>query len=620
MLGEAEETGPHVIGNLLNGVFPDDDQPGVAYRKDGQIICSAAAPLVGLNTTPFDAALDIAPSPHLTGMLDDGRTGVLTGRGCTHHCQYCCFAALGKRTLRLHSVERVIAELEFIAEQQRRTADDYIVPIQDDCFTLLPNRARRFCETVIQQDLKLKLSCITRADTVDTELLTLMRAAGIVSISFGLESAVASVLRAIGKVRPPTWPDEDLSPERDFIEQVRKSILSAKKLGFRVGVSIMLGLPTETVSDGEATLRFVRTLPVDYTHNFLGVFPGTPLWNVRSQYKLECKLDELGIPVTTRYAYDVTRLRPSPNCDLAQEASLIRCLAADAICDCEGPPCFDGAVSTVILEADELDPATAEWLQKTLAVGGIVLQVYRSLSQSQRRQRMHDDRQVMASHLVPARYYIQLERKYNRDGKIRHTIQGLRSDLCRRIDPRLVSFDSSNHSSPLMRWIRGSYNSCAISGVSPELLQSNHLACLQQRINAQPIHSPLQNMAFPPRLEYPGRWLNGVNCQSLSKLEVDSNGNVRCCHFSDPVGKVGDTKDVLKEHLAQFVQTADERRGCQHCAIPKCPRCPFPGLNDQAYCDAIRKSVSRLEVLNWIRLYSRIPSMVSGYVHGKPIG
>jgi anaerobic magnesium-protoporphyrin IX monomethyl ester cyclase len=621
MLGEAEETAPHVIGNLLNGVFPDDHQPGVAFRKDGQVICSGTAPLVGINTKLMNAALDIAPSPYLTGMLDDGRTGVLTGRGCTHHCQYCCFAALAKKTLRLHAVERVIAELEFIAEQRRRTADSYIVPIQDDCFTLLPDRAKRLCEAVIQRDFKLRLSCITRADTVDTELLTLMRAAGIVSLSFGLESAVPSVLRAIGKVRPPTWSDKDLSPEREFIERVRESIVSAKKLGFYVGVSIMLGLPTETVTDGEATLRFVQTLPVDYyAHNFLFVFPGTPLWSIRSQYKLQCKLDEIGMPATTAYAYDVTRLRPSSNCDLVGEARLIRCLAADAIRDCQGPPVVDGSVSTVILEADELKSATAEWLRDILTVGGIVLQVYRPLPRLELKQRMHKDRRIMSSYLVPARYYIQLERKLKQVGKLRYTIAGARSDLCRRIDPRLVSVESSNLPYPLIRWLRGVYTSCAITAVSREVLRSNELAWLQQRIDARHIRSPLQKMPFPPRLEYLGRWLKGLSCQSLSRLEVDNNGNVRCCRFADPIGKVGDIKDKLKKRLSQSAQTIHGRRGCQSCTIPECPRCPFPGLDDQAYCDAIRKSASRLNVLSWIRLYSRIPSMVSKQLGRKSIG
>lgn len=620
MLGEAEETAPHVIGNLLNGVFPDDHQPGVAFRKDGQVICSGTAPLVGINTKPLDAALDIAPSPYLTGMLDDGRTGVLTGRGCTHHCQYCCFAALGKKTLRLHAVERVIAELEFIAGHQRRTADSYIVPIHDDCFTLLPDRAKRLCEAVIQKDLKLRLSCITRADTVDTELLTLMRAAGIVSLSFGLESAVPSVLRAVGKVRPPTWPDKDLSPERDFIERVRKSILSAKKLGFYVGVSIILGLPTETVADGAATLRFVQTLPVDYyAHNFLFVFPGTPLWNIHSQHKLQCKVDEIGIPATTGYAYDVTRVRPSSNCDLVGEARLIRCLAADAIRDCQGPPAVEGSVGTVILEADQLKLVTAEWLRDVLTVGGIVLQVYRPLPRLERKQRMHRDRRIMSSHLVPARYYIQLERKLKQVGRVRYTIEGAKSDLCRRIDPRLVSVESSNLPYPLMRWLRGVYSSCAITAVSPEVLCSNELACLQQRIDG-PIRSPLQNMPFPPRLEYLGRWLKGLGCLSLSRLEVDSDGNVRCCGFADPIGKVGDTKDKLKKSLSQLAQAIHGRRGCQFCTIPECPRCLFPGLNDQAYCGAIRKSASRLKVLSWIRVYSRIPSLVSKQLGGKSIG
>ncbi len=235
-------------------------------------------PLVGATAATVESALDSTPSPYVSGILCDGRVGVLSGRGCTHHCQYCCFAALGRKTLRLHSTDRVLAELECIAERQKRAGKTYVVPIHDDTFTLVPERAKRLCQAIIDRELKLVLSCITRADTIDEELLILMRAAGFVSLAFGLESAVPSVLRATGKVRPPGFPSPDFGPEKRFLEQVKQSVCKAKDLGFNVGVSIILGLPTESAEDGAATLRFVKELPVDfYMHNFLWVFPGTPL-------------------------------------------------------------------------------------------------------------------------------------------------------------------------------------------------------------------------------------------------------------------------------------------------------------------------------------------------------
>jgi anaerobic magnesium-protoporphyrin IX monomethyl ester cyclase len=200
ILGEAEETGPRVLGNLLNGVFPKDDQVGVAFRRNGTVVCTPDPLLVGAHAPSPQSGLDVTPSPYLSGMLRDGRTGVLTGRGCTHQCQYCCFAALGRRKLRLHSEERVLAELEFIAAHQRRSGQRYVVPVHDDAFTLLPARAKSLCQRIIDRRMKLAMSCITRADAIDDELLKLMRAAGFVSLAFGLESAVPSVLRAASEL------------------------------------------------------------------------------------------------------------------------------------------------------------------------------------------------------------------------------------------------------------------------------------------------------------------------------------------------------------------------------------------------------------------------------------
>ena len=611
--GEAEETAPSILGNLLDGVFPEDDQVGVAFRRDAKIVCTADAPLVGGTTTSLQSSLDIIPSPYLSGMMKDGRTGLLTGRGCTHNCQYCCFAALGKKKLRLHSVERVLAELEFIAAHQRRTGQHYIVPFHDDAFTLLPSRAKSLCKTIIARGLDLSLSCVTRADAVDDELLELMRAAGFSSLAYGLESAVPSVLRATGKIRPPDWPDQDLTPERQFVEQVRQGVISAKKLGLIVGVSIILGLPTETAADGEATLRFIKTLPIDYyAHNFLCLLPGTPLWHSHARYHLACSIDEMGLPARTEYAYDVKQLRPSAKCQLERHASLIRILAADAIHDCETVSTSEGSISTVIIEAEKLTAETAEWLHKVLAVGGIVLQIYPPLTREQREQCIYRDRSMMAAHLVPERHYIQMERLRTRNEDTRYAIACSKLDLYRTHKPHLLSISSSEGPAPMFNWLRGMSTACEICGVSPALLQSAELACLMQRIDAEPERSPLQRMPIPPRFQYSGRWLKEtVSCKSLNRVEVDSEGKVRCCRFADPIGKVGDTKEDLSKCLAELARAAEQRRGCHLCTRAECPGCPFPGLDDKTYCDMMIQCTPALRALNWIRLYSRLPLMVA---------
>ena len=433
VLGEAEETGPRIFTKLLDESGLDEPILGAAFVRDGEVISAGLPPLVGTTcrTLPAHSSLDSTPSPYLSGMLADGRTGVLSGRGCTHHCQYCCFATLGRKTLRLHSTERVLAELEWVAAHQARAGERYVVAIHDDAFTLSPSRAKSLCQAIADRNLDLILSCITRADALDEELIRMMRDAGFVGMAFGLESAVPSVLRATGKVRPPDWPDPDLSPEREFVEKVRSSVITAKKHGMNVGVSIILGLPSETAEDGAETLRFVKSLPIDYyMHNFLWVFPGTPLWETHDRYGIECEINEMGLGTTTVYAYDAVALRPRPKCSLEQDARTVRMLAGDALYSCGAPAQeSEGGTAAVVVHGGELTAETAEWLSGILDIGSVVIQVYPRLKRSERDLRQYCDRTVAGGSLMPARHHIQLVPQSGTNGERRWLASCSGSDL-----------------------------------------------------------------------------------------------------------------------------------------------------------------------------------------------
>jgi len=613
-LGESEEAGAAIFAALLDGAGPGSPPPGMAMRRNGTVLIAEPPPLVGTQASPLpvSAALDIVASPYLSGVLDDGRAGVLTGRGCTHHCQYCCFAALGRKRLRLHSVERVLAELEWIAAHQKRTGERYIVAVHDDTFTLLPARAKALCRALAAQKHGLVLSCITRADTVDKELLRLMREAGFVSLAFGLESAVPSVLRATGKVRPPDWPDPDLAPEEEFVERVRSSVTLAKKVGFHVGVSIILGLPTETPADGLATLRFVKSLPVDfYMHNFLWVFPGTPLWATHDHYGVACTINPMGLATTTSYAYDPSRLRPRPRCALEQDARVVRILASDSLHACAASP-DGGGVSAAVLEAAELTPATARWLAGIFDIGGVLVQVYPRLRRGEEVVRLYRDRYTFSETLVPARHHVQALPRNSSAGTTKWTLACSGVDLYRTHKPTLVTLTTCATAAPLLDWLAAKARGCDLCDASDLLREPERLEPEPVGAGAESLASRLRRLPVPPALTYPGRWLEGAApCRSLTRIEIDAVGNVRPCRHADPIGKVGDARSSLIARLAAFAAEAESRRGCAECSAETCPRCPFPGLVDDIYCSIMRERGSTLELLKWAHLYSRVPSILT---------
>jgi len=616
VMGEAEETGTSIFTQLLQPGELQEVPPGLAVRRDGRIVAGALPRLVGgSDSTPLSAhsTLDVVLSPYLTGALDDGRTGILTGRGCTHHCQYCCFAALGRNRLRLHSIERVLAELECIAELQTRRGERYVVPIHDDAFTLLPARAKSLCQAIIDRHLGLTLSCITRADAVDEELLRLMRQAGVISVAFGLESAVPSVLRAIGKVRPPGWAHPDLEPEREFVERVRNSVIAARTYGFNVGVSIVLGLPTETLEDGKATLRFVKSLPVDfYMHNFLWVYPGTPLWDTHDQYGIVCGVDPTGLPVTTGYAYAAEKVRPLRRCSLEQDARVIKTLAADALQGCGASLKPGGGTSVVVLHGGELTLGTAEWLARVLDVGGTMVHVYPSLTRRKESLQVLDDRRTFTNCLVPARHYIQALCRPAKGGDARWMLACAGVDFYATHKPGLVSLTTSDGAAPFLDWLAGTPTDCALCEVRNVLRRPNKLLRFLDRAARNSAGDRLHRMPVPPALKYPGRWLEGKTpCLSLTRIEVDAEGVVRPCRHGEPLGEVGDARSVLQRRLAGLAAEAERRRGCDECSHTGCPRCPFPGMDDRTYCTSMRHQRRALDFLERVHAYSRVPCLLT---------
>lgn len=617
--GEAEETGTAIFRSLLDGGLLHDNQPGVAFRRKGDIICNPLPPLVGADCPLAESALDTTPSPYLNALLTDGRAGVLTGRGCTHHCQYCVFASLGRKKLRVHSIDRVVSELEYIAEQQRRSGDRHIVAVHDDAFTLMPKRAKELCRTIVDRNIDLLLSCITRADALDDELLSLMKEAGFVSLAFGLESAVPSVLRATGKVRHPEWPDPDLEPERNFIEQVRTSVIGAKKHGFNVGVSIILGLPTEKADDGAATLRFVKQMPIDfYMHNFLWVFPGTPLWETKEQYGIKASITPSGLSSTSEYRYDLSKLRPKPKCSLEQDAQEIKLLIANLLfaCNSDTVPVPDNGVETVIIKAPELSITTAEWLYEILSIGGNVIQVYPPLKQREGNAKLYYDQSLLHEIKIPVRHFVQiLPKKPNEIADERWRIVAPGIDLYARHKPVLVSLDSSSGSEPFLAWLKGVEPYGQLCEMSGYLQNPEELINFINKSDEENIGLTLSRKPIPPDIKYPGRWLNGKtpSCMELSRIEVDEEGLVRCCRHGEPIGKVGDTKQQLQLRLKELTREIELRRGCSTCSNIHCPRCPFPGLDDQSYCRIMNEQILVLRVLQVMHFYTRLPTIIRNH-------
>jgi len=178
-----------------------------------------------------------------------------TSRGCPYGCTFCSVGSVWGRSYRCMSAERVVDDVEWLMRDFGARG----IYFREDHFTLSRSRTREFCELVLRRRLRFLWACESRADSLDRDLLRLMRRAGCRSLYIGVESGSPRVLKNLKK-------GETLS---DF----RRVFRECRRIGIRTYASFIVGTPGERARDVLSTLLFARRLADSRSFN---VFVGIP--------------------------------------------------------------------------------------------------------------------------------------------------------------------------------------------------------------------------------------------------------------------------------------------------------------------------------------------------------
>jgi radical SAM superfamily enzyme YgiQ (UPF0313 family) len=230
---------------------------GIAYRAGS-----------GCRLTPrrgFIRDLDRLPMP-ARRLLPLGRYRALgmpismtTSRGCPHACIFCVGRRMVGARVRFRSPARVADELALLAG-----LGFHQVNMADDLFTADPRRCMAVCDEVLRRGIGIKWTSFARVDTVSSELLAKMKAAGCTAVSFGMESGSAEILAATRK--------------GITLEQAVAAVGMCTEAGVIPFASFILGLPGETPDTLRETIAFGRRLEekgLMYGFHILAPFPGT---------------------------------------------------------------------------------------------------------------------------------------------------------------------------------------------------------------------------------------------------------------------------------------------------------------------------------------------------------
>jgi anaerobic magnesium-protoporphyrin IX monomethyl ester cyclase len=238
------------------------DVLGTTCRREGKIVRNQDRTYIeDLDSLPF-------PARHLWPMekfreLED-ILYLATSRGCVYWCEFCTTVRMHGRKYRMRSPKNVVDELEFL----NKTYGVKKFTFCDDAFTVDQPRTEALCSEILQRGLKIEWNCGTRVDMLTQELLTKMKAAGCVSVWFGVESGTQQVLDAMKKGITP--------------ELTMKVLGWVREAGLMPVPNVILGFPGETRQSAWKTIKFVEKVAPNAVgfYNVATPFPGTPMYDL----------------------------------------------------------------------------------------------------------------------------------------------------------------------------------------------------------------------------------------------------------------------------------------------------------------------------------------------------
>lgn len=270
--GEGEVSLPRLI-DALSSEGRLNDIPNLAWRNEsGKIVINEQRYIEDIDILGMPAwnLMDLGSYPKTPPTLlfkKQPFAPISVTRGCPFSCTFCAAHIHGKK-IRSRSVENVLSEIDMLYNRYG-VREFYIV---DDNFTANKGVVKRFCSEIINRkyDIAFCNPNGVRLDTLDMEMLTLMKSAGWYYLSVGIESGSQTVLDHMKK-------KITVSFVREKVEQIRKA-------GLEVYGFFILGYPTETIEDIKKTVKLAMELDlIGVSFSCFHPLPGTAIFKILVQ-------------------------------------------------------------------------------------------------------------------------------------------------------------------------------------------------------------------------------------------------------------------------------------------------------------------------------------------------
>jgi len=295
--------GERIFHELLEYIGNNDKAlpKGVWVYENGDIVyaSSESYTIEDLDSLPFpDYELlgikkflkiqtDAKYEHHAVDLKKSRSLPISASRSCPFKCTFCHHA--GMASYRKHSVEYV---MQFIKEMMSEY-DISFISIYDELFSLNKQRVLDFCKEL--EKLKINFNCQLRVDQIDDEMLSAMKKAGCLEISFGIESGSQEVIDSMRK--------------KTKVEQIKNALALTKKHKIGIQGNFLFGDPAETEETLQESIKFQEQNALFFQDWSMVIpYPGTDLHNLaisRGMIKDKDRVDFIrNVAETSRYLWN----------------------------------------------------------------------------------------------------------------------------------------------------------------------------------------------------------------------------------------------------------------------------------------------------------------------------
>lgn len=273
--GEGEETSLAIMRRFMESGYDRDrflkdasilnSINGISYRNGSDIVSTPCRPPIqDLDLLPFPA-WDLLPMdryiPLPNQYLNKPVMHMVSIRGCAFQCSFCSNNRVFGNRIRALSPNRLVEMIRFAKENYGIRE----VSFWDDSMTTNRRWITEYCERMIREDVDVTWTCYSRVDTVNADMLKLMKKAGCWNIFYGFESGNQELL--------------DMIDKKITLEQIRQVSKWTKDAGIEVRASFMIALPGETPEMAKKTIDFAISIDADYAQfSITTPFPETKLY------------------------------------------------------------------------------------------------------------------------------------------------------------------------------------------------------------------------------------------------------------------------------------------------------------------------------------------------------